>query len=230
MAFEGVLVLLVLLDSVFHGYLAAPRKVYPSPLCGRLSNANRERSFPTRSYNGRPCPPAHAMHPDPSVRYAAVAAARRTSDIHPFRVMEVLARAKALEASGRNVLHLEIGEPDFTAPPSVVEAATRAVRSGNTAYTDSLGLPELRAAIARHYLQRFGCEVPVSRIAITSGASAALLLALAVYVERDREFLVPDPGYPGYRCFVRLFEGAPRSLAVSPGHAFQPTAGDIERA
>lgn len=173
-----------------------------------------------------------SMHPDPRARHAAaaIAAARRTGDIHPFRVMEVLARAQALEASGRRVIHMEIGEPDFTAAPPVVEATARALRSGKTAYTDSLGLPALRSAIAQHYATGFGCEVPASRIAVTSGASGALLLALALYVEPGREFLVPDPGYPGYRHFVRLFEGMPRSLPVSPAQSFQPTARNVEQA
>ncbi len=161
---------------------------------------------------------------------AAIAAARRTLEIHPFRVMEVLARARALEARGRHVVHMEIGEPDFSAAPSVVEAASRALRAGKTAYTNSLGLSELREAISRHYADSFGCTVPPSRIAVTAGGSGALLLALALYVEAGREFLVPDPGYPGYRHFVRVFEGRPSPLPVSSATAFHPTAGAVEEA
>lgn len=160
----------------------------------------------------------------------AIAAARRAADIQPFQVMEVLARARAIEGSGRRVIHMEIGEPDFKAPPPVVAAATRALQQGSTAYTDSLGMPRLREAIARHYAAAFGCQVPASRIAVTSGASGALLLALALYLEPGREVLVPDPGYPGYRHLVRLFDGIARPLCVAAEQAFQPSARDIELA
>lgn len=148
-------------------------------------------------------------------------------EIRPFHVMQVLARAQAMEQAGQRVIHMEIGEPDFTAPPLVVDAGVRALRAGNTAYTSALGLPALREAIARHYLDQLGQTVPASRIAVTSGASGALLLAIALYAEPGRDFLVPDPGYPGYRHLVRLLEARPRPVPVSSGHAFQPTARDI---
>jgi len=153
----------------------------------------------------------------------ARAAARRVSSIEPFEVMEILSRAQALEAAGRAVVHLEIGEPDFTAPPAVVEAGVNALRAGMTAYTAALGLPALREAIAAHYGERFDVDVSPARIAVTAGASGALLLVMALYVDRDDEVLVPDPGYPGYRQFVRAFEGRPRALNVGAETAFQPT-------
>ena len=158
-------------------------------------------------------------------RFASLAraAARRVSAIEPFEVMEILSRAQALEAAGRAVVHLEIGEPDFTAPPAVVEAGVRALRAGMTAYTAALGLPALREAIAAHYGERFDVDVSPARVAVTAGASGALLLVMALYVDRDDEVLVPDPGYPGYRQFVRAFEGRPRALNVSAETAFQPT-------
>jgi len=143
--------------------------------------------------------------------------------------MDVLARAHALEAQGRRVVHMEIGEPDFTAPEPVVEAGVRALREGKTAYTATLGLPSLREAIAAHYLDRFGVQVPVSRIAVTAGASGGLLTLAALYVEAGDEIMVPDPGYPGYRHFVRAFEGVARALAVSGAENFQPTL-DMVRA
>lgn len=155
--------------------------------------------------------------------------ARRAADIEPFEVMDVLARAHALEAAGRRVLHMEIGEPDFTAPGPVVEAGVRALRDGLTAYTATLGLPALREAIAAHYMTRFGVELPASRIAVTAGASGGLLTAAALYVDAGDEILVPDPGYPGYRHFVRAFEGVARPLMVSAGSGFQPTL-DMVRA
>ena len=137
--------------------------------------------------------------------------------------MDVLSRAHALERAGRHVVHMEIGEPDFTAPAPVVEAGVRALREGRTAYTATLGLPALRAAIAAHYADRFATPLDASRVVVTSGASGGLLTVVALYVDPGDEVLVPDPGYPGYRHFVRAFEGRARALAVSPAENFQPT-------
>jgi aspartate/methionine/tyrosine aminotransferase len=160
----------------------------------------------------------------------AVPASRRTAEIEPFEVMDVLARAHALEAAGRRVVHMEIGEPDFTAPAPVVEAGMRALRDGNTAYTATLGLPALRDAIAAHYRERFGVSIASSRVAITAGASGGLLTLAALYVDAGDEILVPDPGYPGYRHFVRAFEGLARPLAVGAQQSFQPTLDMVRTA
>ena len=153
----------------------------------------------------------------------------RAQEIEPFEVMDVLSRAHALEAAGRHVVHMEIGEPDFTAPQPVVDAGVRALRDGLTAYTATLGLPALREAIAAHYQSRFSKQIPPERIAITSGASGGLLTTAALYVDAGDEILVPDPGYPGYRHFVRAFEGVARTLPVSAKEDFQPTL-DMVRA
>ena len=155
--------------------------------------------------------------------------ARRAAEIEPFEVMDVLSRAHALERAGRRVVHMEIGEPDFTAPAPVVEAGVRALREGRTAYTATLGLPALREAIAAHYAQKFSTEVDVARVVVTSGASGGLLTVTALYVDAGDEVLVPDPGYPGYRHFVRAFEGRARALPVSAAENFQPTL-DMVRA
>ena len=155
---------------------------------------------------------------------------RRAAEIEPFEVMDVLSRAHALEATGRKVVHMEIGEPDFTAPQAVVEAGVRALRDGLTAYTATLGLPALREAIAGHYASRFSAKVSPSRIAITSGASGGLLTLAALYVDAGDEVLVPDPGYPGYRHFVRAFEGVVHALAVSAATGFQPTLDQVRSA
>ena len=157
-------------------------------------------------------------------------AARRAAEISPFVVMDVLARAHALEAAGRRVIHMEIGEPDFTAAPQVVEAAVRALRDGRTAYTATLGLPALREAIAAHYFSCFSMKADPSNIAVTAGASGGLLLTLALYVNPGDEILVPDPGYPGYRHMVRAFEGVARPLKVSPASNFQPTLAMVRAA
>jgi len=156
--------------------------------------------------------------------------ARRAAEIEPFEVMDVLSRAQALERAGRHVVHMEIGEPDFTAPAPVVEAGVRAIRDGRTAYTATLGLDSLRHAIAGHYRSKFGCEIPASRIAITSGASGGLLCVTALYVDAGDEILVPDPGYPGYRHFVRAFEGVAKTLPVSATTDFQPTLEMVRKA
>ncbi|HEX6297621.1 MAG TPA: aminotransferase class I/II-fold pyridoxal phosphate-dependent enzyme, partial [Burkholderiales bacterium] len=156
--------------------------------------------------------------------------ARRAAEIEPFEVMDVLARAHALEAQGRRVVHMEIGEPDFTAPAPVVEAGVRALRDGLTAYTATLGLPALREAIARHYEEKFSRKIEPGNIAITAGASGGLLTVAALYVDAGDEVLVPDPGYPGYRHFVRAFEGVARSLPVSGDSAFQPTIHQVRAA
>jgi aspartate/methionine/tyrosine aminotransferase len=165
-----------------------------------------------------------------STGQARMRTARRAEDIQPFEVMDVLARAYELEAAGRRVIHMEIGEPDFTATAPAVEAGVRALRDGATAYTPSLGLPALRQAISRHYAERFATQVPAAQIVVTSGASSALLLALATYVEAGDEILVPDPGYPGYRHLVRTFEGVARAIAVEAADDFQPTLESVRAA
>ena len=149
--------------------------------------------------------------------------ARRAAEIQPFEVMDVLARAQALERAGRRVVHMEIGEPDFTAPQPVVEAGIRAMREGRTAYTATLGVHALREAIAGHYAKNFGASVPFERIAITAGASGGLLTVAALYIDAGDEILVPDPGYPGYRHFVRAFEGVAKIVPVCAACGFHPT-------
>ena len=156
--------------------------------------------------------------------------AQRVAAIQPFEVMEVMSRAHALEALGRTVVHMAIGEPDFTAPEPVVEAGAAALREGLTAYTPSLGLPALREAIAGYYAARFGHAVDAGRVAVTAGASGGLLLTLALLIDPGDELLVPDPGYPGYRHFVRAFEGVARPLKVSAATAFQPTLETVRAA
>jgi aspartate/methionine/tyrosine aminotransferase len=161
---------------------------------------------------------------------SAARAARRAAEIQPFVVMDVLARARALEARGRRIVHMEIGEPDFTAPAPVVAAAARALREGRTAYTPTLGLAALREAISAHYAAALGARADPARIAVTPGASGGLLLALATYVDPGDEFLVPDPGYPAYRHMVRAFEGRARPLPLAPEANWQPTLAQVRAA
>ncbi|MDP2133970.1 MAG: pyridoxal phosphate-dependent aminotransferase [Sulfuritalea sp.] len=150
--------------------------------------------------------------------------AARMAQIAPFHVMELMARAAALEAEGRSIIHLEVGEPDFPTADPILEAAQRFLRSGHVHYTAALGLPQLREAISNFYRTRYGIEVSPARVVVTAGASGALLLALGVLVNPGDEWLLPDPGYPCNRHFVRLLEGKPVSLAVSATTDYQPTA------
>src|SRR3954465_2126361 len=106
--------------------------------------------------------------------------AARVREIAPFHVMEVQTRARALEAAGRSVVHMEIGEPDFPTPAPVVAAAQQAIANGDIYYTSALGIPELRRAIAQHYADRFGVEIAPERVIVTAGSSAALLLVMAL--------------------------------------------------
>lgn len=154
--------------------------------------------------------------------------ARRMGDIEPFHVMDLLARARRLEAAGRSIVHLEIGEPDFATPEPIMEAGRRALADGHTHYTPAVGLPALREAIARFYQDRYGVEVSPERIIITPGASGALLLVMAVLLDPGDQVLMADPGYPCNRHFVRTFEGEPVSVPVGPETAYQLNAGHLE--
>ena len=160
--------------------------------------------------------------------------AARLGHIEPFYVMECakaaveLARSDACADSP--MIFLNIGEPDFTAPPLVQRAAEQALREGRTQYTDAAGLPELRARISRWYAQRFGLDIDARRIVITAGASAALQLACLALVDRGDEVLMPDPSYPCNRHFVAAAEGTAVLMPASAEERFQPTCGAIEQA
>ena len=154
--------------------------------------------------------------------------ATRMAEIQPFQVMEIWNRAKELEAEGHRVIHMQIGEPDFTAPESVIAAATEALQRHPIHYTSALGLPRLRDAISEHYKTRYGLDVPASRIAVTSGASGALLIATGVLINPGDEILMPDPAYPCNRHFVRFFEGRVKSIPVGAGTQYQLTRELVE--
>jgi aspartate/methionine/tyrosine aminotransferase len=153
--------------------------------------------------------------------------ARRVADIEPFRVVEMMQEAWRLERAGRDIVFMVAGEPDFGTPAPVLDAVDRRLAGGHVHYTPSLGLPELRAAIADYYRNRFGIAVAEERIAVTTGASGALLLALAATVEPDSRILLADPGYPCNRHFMRLYEGRARSISVDAGTNYQLTAAHV---
>lgn len=160
--------------------------------------------------------------------------ASRLSHIEPFYVMECAKAASELARSpacaDSPMVFLNIGEPDFTAPPIVQDAAERAMRAGRTQYTDATGLQPLRERIARWYGERFGLDIAPQRIVVTAGASAALQLACLALVERDDEVLLPDPSYPCNRHFVAAAEGVPVLLPSGPRQRFQLTADEVEAA
>src|SRR4051812_13171157 len=143
--------------------------------------------------------------------------------------MEVQTAARALEAAGRSVIHMEIGEPDFPTPQPVIAAAQRAIADGDIYYTSALGIPALRQAIAQHYADHFGVAVSPERVIVTAGSSAALLLVMALLVDRDERILLSDPGYPCNRHFVRVLEGEPAGVAVGPDTNYQLSADLIRR-
>lgn len=153
--------------------------------------------------------------------------ASRMAQIAPFHVMELMAKAQALEAQGRSIIHFEVGEPGFPTAEPIVEAGRRFLAQGHVHYTSALGLPALREAISAFYQQRYGVAVGAERIVITAGASGALLLALSALVSPGDEWLLPDPGYPCNRHFVRLVEGNPVALPVGADTAYQPTSAQI---
>ena len=154
--------------------------------------------------------------------------ASRLAHIAPFHVMELLARAKALEAEGRDIIHMEIGEPDFPTPAPILEAAQASMAGGRMFYTPALGLPELRQAIADFYRQRYNVAVPASRIVVTAGASGALLLAMACLCQPGSEWLMTDPGYPCNSNFVRSFDGVPVCIPVSAENNYQPNLAEVQ--
>lgn len=145
----------------------------------------------------------------------------RARDIQPFIVMEVLERALELEAQGRSIVHLEVGEPDFETPPMVRDAGIQAIREGHTHYTHSLGRWELREAIAARYAERNGVDVSPEQIVVTVGSSGAMLLVFAALLDSGDEVLIPDPGYPCYPKFIRVFDGRTVPVRVEEATNFE---------
>ena len=168
---------------------------------------------------------AMASLPPPSsaAAHAPPAYSQRSRDIEPFHVMALLARANELEHAGHDVIHLEIGEPDFTTAAPIVAAGQAALAAGHTRYTAARGLPALREALAGFYRQRHDVDLDPARIMITPGGSGALLLASALLVDPGKRWLMADPGYPCNRHFLRLVEGAAQLVPVGPDSRYQLT-------
>jgi aspartate/methionine/tyrosine aminotransferase len=149
--------------------------------------------------------------------------AQRLKDIQPFRVMALLARARNMEAAGADIVHMEIGEPDFATPAGVIDSVQQQIKKGEVHYTPATGMPALRHAISDFYQTRYQCRVDAERILITPGASGALHLVLASILNPGQSVLMADPGYPCNRNFVRLLEGKTQLIAVDEKTEYQLT-------
>lgn len=155
--------------------------------------------------------------------------AQRAQDIKPFQVMDILSQGKILQTQGKDIIHLEIGEPDFLTPQPIIDAAIASLKEGNTFYTPSLGLMPLREKIAHWYQQRYGVSISPKRIVITPGASGGLLLVMGGVLEAGKHLLMTDPGYPCNRHFARFVEASAVSVPVGAETAYQLTPQHIEQ-
>jgi aspartate/methionine/tyrosine aminotransferase len=155
--------------------------------------------------------------------------ASRMSLIEPFHVMALLGKAKALEQQGRDIIHLEVGEPDFKTPQPILEAGIAALKQGDVHYTPSLGLPELRQAIADFYQSQYNVSLSPDRVVVTPGASGALLLIIGALIGHDDAVMLADPGYPCNQNFVNFVGGQVQTVAVNESSAYQLSAELIEQ-
>jgi len=156
--------------------------------------------------------------------------ARRVAEVEPFLAMEVTERAIALEREGRSVIRLSVGEPDFPPPLEVVEACARALAAGETGYTDSRGLLELREAIVADHARRSGVRVDPERVLVTNGVSSAMLLVFALLVDEGDEVVLGTPHYPCYPNFVRVFGGRPVLVPTRAEDGFRLDPDAVRRA
>jgi aspartate/methionine/tyrosine aminotransferase len=153
----------------------------------------------------------------------------RAAEMPPFIVMDVLERAQEMEARGKSIIHMEIGEPDFDTPLPVKEAAIRAITAGDTHYTSSPGKIELREAIAAHYKSKYNVEVSPDRILVTAGTSPGMLLVFSALMEQGEEIILPDPYYACYPNFIRYLGGQPVFVPVWEEDGFKYRPEEIKK-
>ncbi len=153
---------------------------------------------------------------------------QRAQNISPFYVMELLEKSRALEAKGADIVHMEVGEPGFPTPSHIKNEAVRAVMDNRTFYTHSLGLPELRAKLAQHYLNAEGVSIPPERIIVTNGTSGALLLLFGILLERGSLLAIADPGYPCYKNIALFMGAATLHIPVSEDSRFEITVEGLQ--
>ena len=154
--------------------------------------------------------------------------AERNMEISSFYVMEILRLAKQLEAQDIDVIHMEIGEPDFPTPPTIIAAGIKHLQTGAVKYTPAAGLPELQSKIAAFYQHRYGVTIDQRRIFVTPGASGAFLLAFGVTLNPNEELLMADPCYPCNSNFATLFGGTTQLIPVDASSHYQLTAQQIK--
>jgi len=154
--------------------------------------------------------------------------ASRVAKIKPFYVMKLLARARELESEGRNIIHMEIGEPDFITPKTILDAAQNAILEGKVHYTPALGLPDLRQALSDYYQAEFQLDIPSKRIVITPGASGALLLTFGLLVDSGQKVMMTDPGYPCNKHFAEFVNASAVLVPVGPDSNYQLTPKLLE--
>ena len=147
--------------------------------------------------------------------------ARRAEEIKPFIVMDVLEKACELECQGEEIIHLEVGEPDFDTPDCVKAAATQAIEEGFTHYTHSLGLLELREAICDYYAKVYQVDLDPEQILVTSGSSPAIFMIFSALLEAGDQVIISDPHYACYPNFIRFVQGEPITVPVFEDDAFQ---------
>jgi len=152
----------------------------------------------------------------------------RRGDVDPFIVMDVVEAARALEAQGRRIIHMEVGQPGTPAPKRALEALGRAMRADALGYTVSLGLPALRAGIAGLYRRWYGIDLDPARVIVTAGSSGAFVLAFAALFDAGDRVAVGEPGYPSYRQILRAMSLTPVGLPASDGNRLQPVPSDLE--
>lgn len=150
--------------------------------------------------------------------------ASRVAKIKPFYVMKLLSRARELESEGKNIIHMEIGEPDFITPRPILDAAQSAIDKGRVHYTPALGLPELRQVISDYYHLQHCLDIPSKRIVITSGASGALLLVFGLLASTGQKVIMTDPGYPCNKHFAEFVNASALLVPVTADSNYQLTA------
>ena len=150
-------------------------------------------------------------------------------NLSPFYVMEVLEHAKKLESEGRDIIHFEVGEPDFVTPGEICESAIESIKSGETKYTESLGIPELRETIAKNYNKKYGQNITYSNVVVSSGSSPAIFMSILSVINPGDEVIITDPHYACYPQIIKIAGGVPRKVRVSEENGFQIDVSEIKR-
>lgn len=153
-----------------------------------------------------------------------------SKDIAPFYVLEVLEKAREIEATGADVIHFEVGETDFGSPAAACEEAIAAINEGDTRYTHSLGIRDLRNAIADDYRESYGVDVSPDRIIVTMGSSPALFMSMLALVDPGDEIIITDPHYACYPQLIKIAGGTPKKVRIYEEEGFQPDVSRIEKA